>query len=104
MRKTYYAVPLRREGLSMTYNPLDGHCAMAASPLDAHIQLGLLAPGEIFAVWPLSGKLDLVRAGELCSLVAPLRAYVVLDSQVILPLASTVIQDACMETSDADAD
>lgn len=103
MEGMYYAAPVRREGLTLYYNPLGGDCVMARSPLDLHLRLGMPGNGSMFAVWPLSRELGLTRAGELCSLVSPLRIYVVVgdghDSQ-ILPLASTVVQDAVMEGAD----
>jgi hypothetical protein len=104
MNSQYYAVPVRREGRTLVYNPFDGRCALAASPFDLHIQLGLPDVGEMFAVWPLTRELGLKRAGDLCALMTPLRMYVVVGEDLILPLASTVIQDAVMEVPDAGRD
>jgi hypothetical protein len=104
MNSQYYAVPVRKEGRTLIYNPFDGQCALAGSPFDLHIRLGLPGVGEMFAVWPLTRELGLTRAGEVCSLMVPLRMYVVVGDDLILPLASTVIQDAVMEVPDAGSD
>ena len=103
---SYYAVPVRRECRTLSYDPLDGHCALAATPHDALIQLGMPEVGAMFAVWPLTRKVTVEEAGRVCSILAPLRIYVVLDSVegVILPLSSTVIYDVIQGVADADRD
>lgn len=98
----YYAVPVRRDHRTLTYNPADGHCALAGSMYDIHVQLGVPGPGEMFAVWPLTRNVSLEEAARVCSLMAPLRIYIALTHEVVLPLASAVVQEAVMEGSGAD--
>lgn len=102
----YYAVPVRRENRTLTYNPLDGHCALAQTPHDALIQLGMPKEGTMFAVWPLTRKVTLDEAGEVCSLIAPLRIFIVVDQAegVIFPLSSALIQDVLVEVPRAGRD
>ncbi|AXH66303.1 hypothetical protein SEA_SATIS_144 [Streptomyces phage Satis] len=102
---SYYAVPVRRENRTLTFNPFDGHCALAATPHDAYLQLGLPKAGEMFAVWPLNTDVDLEKAGEICSVVAPLRIFIVLDETgVMFPLGIDPMLDAVMEVPDARRD
>lgn len=103
---SYYAVPVRRESRTLSYNPLDGHCALARTPHDALIQLGMPEVGTMFAVWPLTRKVTMEEAGHVCSILAPLRIYIVIDQAegVILPLSSTVIYDVIQGVPDADRD
>ncbi len=60
----------------------------------------------MFAVWPLNRKVGIEEAGRACSLMAPLRIYVVIDGQegVIFPIGLEAMHDAVMEVSDADRD
>lgn len=101
---SYYAVPVRRENRTLTFNPLDGHCALAATPHDAYLQLGLPEAGQMFAVWPLNADVSLSRAGGICSVVAPLRIFVVLDDGIMFPLGIDPALDAVMEVPDARRD
>lgn len=102
----YYAVPVRRENRTLTYNPVDGHCAIALTPHDALVGLGMPEAGSMFAVWPLNRKVSMEEAGRVCSLMAPLRIYIVVDDQegVILPIGLEAMHDAVMEVPDADGD
>lgn len=101
---SYYAVPVRRENRTLTYNPFDGHCALASTPHDAYLQLGLPEPGGMFAVWPLNADLGLTRAGQVCALMSPLRIFVVLGDGVMFPLGIDPALDAVMEVPDAGRD
>jgi hypothetical protein len=103
---SYYAVPVRRENRTLTYNPLDGHCALALTPMDAVIQLGMPKAGTMIAVWPLTQKVSLEEAGRVCSLMAPLRIFIVVDQEegVMFPLGLDPALDAVMEVPGAGRD
>lgn len=103
---SYYAVPVRRENRTLMYNPFDGNCALASTPMDAVIQLGMPEAGTMIAVWPLTGKVTLEEAGRLSSLMAPLRIFIVVDQAegVIFPLGLDPMLDSVMEVPDAGSD
>lgn len=101
---SYYAVPVRLESRMLTYNPFDGNCAVASTPHDACLQLGPPETGGLFAVWPLTAELGLTRASEICSLMAPLKIFVVLGNNVMFPLGVDPGLDAVMEVPDAGRD
>lgn len=100
----YYAVPVRREVRTLTYNPLDGHCALARTPYDALLQLGSLDAGSMFAVWPMTKEAPLDEAGRICSMLAPLRIFIVVDpvEGVIFPLGLDPMLDTVVEVPSAD--
>lgn len=103
---SYYAVPVRRESRTLTYNPFDGHCALALTPMDAVVQLGMPKEGTMIAVWPLNQKVTLEEAGRVCSILAPLRIFIVVDQAegIIFPLGLDPMLDAVMEVPDAGSD
>lgn len=102
----YYAVPVRRENRTLIYNPVDGQCSISVTPHDALVGLGMPEDGSMFAVWPLNRKVGIQEAGRVCSLMAPLRIYIVIDGSegVILPIGLEAMHDAVMEVPDADRD
>lgn len=100
----YYAAPIRREQRSLYANPLGGACILAHSPHEACIRLGLPDPGQMFVIWALSPEVDLEKAGEICSLVPPTRAYVSLGDGVIYPLGLDMSLDLHMEGPHAGSD
>lgn len=101
---SYYAVPIRRENRTLIYNPLDGRGALAATPHDAAIQLGMPEAGALFAVWPLNGQVSLEETGPICSLMAPARIFIMVDPEkgVFFPLDPMI--DAVMEVPGAGRD
>lgn len=102
----YYAVPVKRENRTLSYNPLDGHCAIAPTPHDALVGLGMPETGSLFAIWPLTRKVGIGEAGRICSYMAPLRIFIVVDDQegVIFPLSIDLIPNLIAEVPDAVAD
>lgn len=98
---SYYAVPVRRENRALFYNPLDGLGVLAATPHDAAIRLGMPEAGALFAVWTLNRQVSLEEAGEVCSLMAPARIFLMVDPEqgVFFPLDPTL--EAVMEVPGA---
>lgn len=102
----YYAVPVRREARTLFYSPLDGHCALASTPHDAAIQLGMPGNGEMFAVWPLNQRVSLEEAARICSVMAPSQIFIMVDQSegVFFPLGLNPMLDTVMEVPDAGRD
>lgn len=102
----FYAVPVRRENRTLTYNPVDGHCAIALTPHDALVGLGMPDAGTMFAVWPLTKKIGIEEAGRICSHMAPLRIFIVVDREegIIFPIGLEAMHDVIMEVPNADRD
>lgn len=103
---SYYAVPVRRESRTLSYNPFDGQCALASTPHDVLIQFGMPQVGFMFAVWPLTVKTNLEQASRIASFMAPLRIFIVVDHEegVFFPLGLDTMLDTVMEVPSADRD
>lgn len=100
----YYAVPVKRDGRTLTYNVFDGNCAIASTPHDAYLQLGAPDAGEMFAVWRLNRELGLILTGEMCALVAPTKIFIVVEGGEMFPLDIDPVLGVSMEVPDAGRD
>lgn len=100
----YYAAPIRCNRRTLHVNPLSGDCVLAGSPHDAHIRLGLLEAGQLFAVWALFEGVTPEQAGVVCSATPPTRIFVSLGPEVIFPLGIDPALDVTLEGFDAGSD
>lgn len=107
----YYAAPVSRVYRGYTVNPLDGACVLATTPHEAHLRMGRLKAGDLFAAWligqadlPEPPNVDLTAAGYLCSRIPPHRVYVCLDEDTVAPLDMDPATELRVEVSRARSD
>lgn len=95
----YFAVPIQRESRELSYDVNDSNFALGRTPRDAHEQLGLVTPGDMFAVWAIKGSVaqmlreDISKTISIAEATPPLKIYVVVEEGVVFPLGLNPIID-----------
>lgn len=95
----YFAVPVQREGRELSYDANNGNFALGRTPRDAHEQLGLVTPGDMFAVWAIKGSVaqtlgeGISKTISIAEATPPLKIYVVVAEEVVFPLGLNPIID-----------
>jgi hypothetical protein len=106
----YYAAPVRRNGRTLSADPLGGDCVLSTSPHNAWVELGSPGPRELLAVWGLGRPdvderypISLEEAGRICSAVPATKIYVSFSDGALFPLDLNPLFDLHVGTRNAGA-